>query len=204
LPFNGPPATGNRTAGNDTDPDDQSGDARRARDNGTRYASFTGTGAALPGERNVTLNRTGHYTAVFTVHWDNKTRVRVAAVEAEPLPAGSVLGNETRTFEGSFAVSEPLLCFGSETFEWDLNATFGGAPAHADHVHANVTADGVSDITLTLVSPNGTELASGPELDVNGTNGTGFEPGTYGLRVDSCFSADTTYTVTAVARYVSE
>jgi hypothetical protein len=154
----------------------------------------------------VLLNETGNYTAVFTASpGKGISTVRTVAVEVLKLPAGTFLGNETRTFEGSFVASEPFLCMGNEEFEWALNATHNGTGARVDHVWATVEADGVlSDVMLTLLAPNGTEVASGERLDSNGTNGTGFPAGLYVLRVESCVAAETEFTVAATARYVSE
>lgn len=170
--------------------------------NGTLIVSFNGTDDDLPGNETVLLNETGSYTVTFTVTTEDGTAiVRDASVAVEPLPPGSPLGNETRTFEGSFLVSEPLLlCTGSEDFEWALNGTFDGTLADVSHVNATVESSGFADVELTLVAPNGTEVQSGAEINATGP----FEPGNYTLTAESCVSADAEFTITAVAHYVTK
>ncbi|MHB1262090.1 MAG: hypothetical protein ACYC2H_10285 [Thermoplasmatota archaeon] len=185
-----PAGTGNGTGG--------TGNGTMA--NGTVVASFNGTAADLPGNESVLLNETGSYNVTFTVTpADGESIVRYASITVEPLPPGSPLGNETRTFEGSFLASEPLLCFGSAEHEWILNATFGGTPAEVSHLNLTVETAGFADVELTLVAPNGTEIGSGPEIDAEGP----FGAGNYTLTAESCVAADAEYTVTAIAHYVT-
>lgn len=196
-------STGNTTnsTGNSTGTSDGNGTGDQfPQGPGNLTLSINGTLADLPGVTVQRINATGHYKVRFTVDYGNgTTHQRTAVVHVRALQDGDALGNETRTFEGSFLASEPLLCLGSEEFEWVLNDTFGGHGAIADRINATLEADGmVDDYTLTLVAPNGTELASGPAIDLAGP----LEAGNYTLRVDSCVAADTAFTVAGLVDYV--
>lgn len=204
-------ATGNTTsgsstqtttgsAGNGTGNQTGGGQTGNATAHGTVIASFNGTGGELPSNRTVTLNTTGSYEAVFTVYLDDGSDlVRRHSIAVSELPPGTPLGNETRTFEGSFLASEPLLCFGSDEHEWILNGTFAGRAAEVSHVNVTVESAGFADVELTLVAPNGTEVASGAEIHEEGP----FAAGNYTLTAESCVAADAEYTVTAIAHYVT-
>jgi hypothetical protein len=136
----------------------------------------------------------------FTVRSGNETVVvRDRTISVRELPPGSPLGNETRTFEGSFLASEPLLCFGSDEFEWALNDTFAGTTAEVKHVNVTAEADGLADVLLTLTAPNGTEVAHGSAIDAVGP----FEAGTYVLKAESCVAANADYVLTAIADYTT-
>lgn len=170
--------------------------------NGTVVASFNGTGADLPGNESVLLNETGTYTVTFVVTPDDGSDpiVRDATLTVEPLPPGTPLGNVTRTFEGSFLASTPLECMGSEEHEWALNETFQGLAADVSRINATAETSGLNDLVITLVAPNGTEVESGSEINLEGP----FEAGTYALRVESCLAANAGYTVTAIAHYATK
>ena len=163
--------------------------------------SFNGTGGDLPGNETVLLNATGSYQVTFTVTPDDGSPVivRDASVSVEPLPPGTPLGNETRTFEGSTLIAAPLLC-GSDEFEWALNGTFAGMEADVSHVNLTVDSSGFSDWELTLVAPNGTEVGSGEEINAAGP----FEVGNYTLTVENCMDLEASFTVTAVAHYATK
>lgn len=191
--------TGNQTGG---PTGNQTGNATgNGTDDRAVVASFNGTGDELPGNRSVVLNATGEFEVTFTVRSGDETVVvRSQTIAVQSLPPGSPLGNETRTFEGSFLASEPLLlCMGSDEHEWSLNGTFAGTPADVSHVNVTIDASGLDDAELILVAPNGTEVAKGPEINQEGP----FEVGTYVLRVESCLAADVDYTVTAIANYAT-
>ena len=200
-------ATGNAT-GNSTD--DPGGEADDGDDAGMSGGDFpggpgnltlqvNGTWADLPGSVTQRVNATGHYKVRFTVDYGNGTlRDRTATFHVRGIQEGDPLGNETKTFEGGFLASEPLLCSGSDEHELVLNATFGLHTAAVTRLNVSLEADGaIDDYDLVLVAPNGTELASGSSLEVDGPLGAG----NYTLRVDSCTAVDTSYVVTVVADY---
>lgn len=187
-------ATGNSTGGSGN------GTADGFQGEGNLTLMVNGTLADLPGVTTQRVESAGHYMVRFTVdHGNGTTTKRTATVHVRAMQDGDPLGNETRTFEGSFLASDPLLCSGSEEFEWPLNATFGGFPATVGRLNVTLESDGLlDDYELALVAPNGTEVASGPSLDVPGPLGNG----TYTLLVESCVAADTSFVVTAIADYV--
>lgn len=192
--------TGNQTGGNATGNQTGGSSGGNSPAHGAVVASFNGTGEELPSDRTVTLNATGSYDATFTASLDDGSDlVRRQVVVVSDLPPGSPLGNETRTFEGGFLASEPLLCFGSDEHEWILNGTFAGRPAEVSHVNVTAEASGFADVELTLLAPNGTEVASGPEIHAEGP----FVAGNYTLTAESCVAAEAEYTVTAIAHYVT-
>lgn len=201
-----PASSGNGTAGNGTGNSTGNattgGSSGNATGNGT--AEFTlainGTSVDLPGLTTHRINATGHYQVTFTVTFGNGTVVeRNATMDVRAVPPGTALGNETSEFSGSFLASEPVLCLASEEFEWALNDTKDDVPAEVDQVWATLEGSGVSDYTLTLTAPNGTEIASGPELNATGP----FEAGNYTLAVESCVAIDTEFVLTAIASYVA-
>jgi hypothetical protein len=201
-------STGNTTGNGTSSPAGNSGGNQTGDQTGsTVVASFNGTGADLPGNRSVWLNTSASVRVDFVVHFDdNSTVERNATVTVTAVPAGTPLGNQTETFDGSFLVSEPVTCvLGSDEHKFTLNATWNGTTAAVDHINATLDeGDLLADFNVTLLDGNGTELASGQDgFDSNGTNGTGFQAGDYVLRVQSCLSADADYTVTLVARYVT-
>jgi hypothetical protein len=184
--------TGNGTGGNSTGSTFAHGDV---------VASFNGTGADFPSNHSVLLNESGSYDAVFVVTYENGTNDTLQEMVAVgDLPPGSPLGNETQEFTGSFLAPDPLLCsFGETEFEWVLNGTFNGTPAEVGHVNVTVETAGFADIELTFLSPNGTEIQTGTEINATGP----FVAGNYTLVARSCVSIDASFVATAVAHYVS-
>ena len=167
---------------------------------GNLTLTINGTWADLPGATSHLINATGHYKVRFEVDYGNGTlHKRTAVVHARDYEEGEALGNETRTFEGSFLASDPLFCLtGAEEFDWRLNATFGPHGATVSRLNATLESDGSLDgYEMFLVAPNGTEIASGESLDVEGPLGAG----NYTLRVESCLAFDTSFVVTGIADY---
>lgn len=182
--------------------------------NGSANATGNGTtarqqtqesGSSLPMRLQHTYGAAGRYDLTFAATVAGKAvetlRTVVAAGDGPAsLPSGTPLGNETKEFTGSFAFSDPLCEIGgSEEFEWPFNGTFNGTPSQAQRILVTAEAEGLADLTLTLVDGNGTELASGPQLDETGP----FPPGVYTLVAESCGSANARFVVTAVQEHVS-
>jgi hypothetical protein len=182
--------------------------------NGSAQGSANGTaarqqaqesGSSLPMRLQHTYGAAGRYDLSFAVTVAGQAidtlRTVVAAGEGSAsMPSGTPLGNETKQFTGSFAFSDPLCEIGgSEEFEWPFNGTFNGTPSQVQRILVTAEAEGVADLTLTLVDGNGTELASGPQLDETGP----FPPGAYKLVAESCGSANASFVVTAVQEHVS-
>lgn len=190
------------------------GDAAAAVGNGSASATANGTaaqhklqesGSTLPARLTHTYSSGGRYDLTFAVQVAGqaldtlRTVVAVADGEAS-LPSGTPLGNLTEAFEGSVLVSAPLLCNGgTEEFEWILNSTFNGTPSAVQRIVVTAESDGLADLTLTLVDENGTEVASGAEIDEEGP----FPAGAYTLVAESCGTANARFVVTAVQEHVS-
>lgn len=192
-------ATGNAT-GNSTAGGDASGNATDDgfQGEGNLTLVVNGTMADLPGVTTQRVESAGHYMVRFTVdHGNGTTTKRTATVHVREMQDGDPLGNETRVFEGSSSVSAPLVC-GSDDHAWVLNATFAGHPAAASQLNVTLESDGFGEWEMTLVAPNGTEVASGPEIAASGP----FAPGEYTLTVETCTAVEAAYTATAVAHYV--
>lgn len=211
-PTQGGNGTGNETGGNETGTGGNGAagggnatgtDGNGTMDNGTLLHAFNGTGAELPGNRSVWLNQSGEVFVEFTVRSGNDTVVqRNATIAVVELPPGSPLGNETQVFEGSVTVSDPVVCFGgSNEHVWVLNSTFADTPAEVSHLNVTLDSGGfaLEDFEMTLTAPNGTEVASGSEINAEGP----FEAGNYTLEVTNCAAAEADYTATAVAHYVT-
>ncbi len=203
--FNGT-ATGTGTSANGTADGNGTGNqtggasSGNATAHGTMVASFNGTGEELPSNRTVTLEDIGSYDAVFTVELDDGSDLlRRHRIIVSDLPPGTPLGNETRTFEGSVLVSVPAACPGSEEFGWVLNETFESRPAGVSQLNLTLESGGLGSWEMTLVAPNGTEVGAGEEIHAEGP----FEAGNYTLTVEACLAADSDFTVTAIAHYVT-
>lgn len=184
--------------------------------NGSANATGNGTaarqqlqesGSTLPMRLQHTYASGGRYdlTFVVTVAGQALDTLRTAVVVADgdgtgSLPAGSPLGNKTEEFTGSFAVADPLCQLGgSEEFDWVFDPTFNGTPSEVQRIVVTAETDGFGELTLSLVDENGTELASGPELDEMGP----FPAGAYTLVAEACGSADASFVITAVQEHVS-
>lgn len=187
-------STGSMPEGNGTD------DGATPSGPGNLTLQANGTMADLPGATTQLINATGQYKVRFIVDYGNGTeRQRTAVVHVRGFEEGEALGNETKTFEGSFLAADPLLCQGgSEEFDLPLNATFGSHGALVSLLNVTLEPDGFLDsYEMVLTAPNGTELASGESLLVEGPLGAG----NYTLTVESCPALDTSFVVTAVADY---
>ena len=184
--------------------------------NGSAQGSANGTaarqqaqesGSSLPMRLQHQYTSAGRHDLSFavTVAGQAIDTLRTVVVVADgsgagSMPAGSPLGNKTEEFTGSFAFSDPLCGIGgSEEFDWTFDETFNGTPSAVQRIVVTAETEGVADLTLTLVDENGTELASGPELDETGP----FPAGLYTLIVESCGSANASFVVTAVQDHVS-
>jgi hypothetical protein len=188
-------ASGNATSGNGTS----------AGSTGNFTLAINGTLDDLPGHTEHTVHVAGHYKVRFEVTYPNGTSVqRTAVFHVRELQDGEALGNETRSFEGSFLASEPLTCsMGAEEFSWLLNDTFDGdhglRSARVGHVNVTLTSEGLfDDYEIALLLENGTELARGGSIDLPGP----LAAGNYTLLVESCVAAETSFMLTAVADYV--
>src|SRR5688572_20524319 len=145
-------ATGNATGNSTEESSDGGDDAGMSAGEfpagpGNLAVQVNGTWADLPGSTTQWINATGHYKVRFTVdHGNGALSDRTTTFHARGLQDGDALGNETKTFEGSFLASEPLLCStGSEEFGLVLNETFGPHTAAVGGLTATLEADGALD-----------------------------------------------------------